>query len=105
MTETSAKFVHKVNKSEIPVCNIMGVDIAAIDMNWLLKFTEKYIKDLSGDYCCVSNVHTTVTSWEDKNYCTIQNGGILAMYRMEESWQFLMEVRFRLLEKSGDISK
>lgn len=79
MTETSAKFVHKVNKSEIPVCNIMGVDIAAIDMNWLLKFTEKYIKDLSGDYCCVSNVHTTVTSWEDKNYCTIQNGGILAI--------------------------
>ena len=79
MAEINMQFVHKVNKSEIPVCNIMGVNIAAIDMNWLLKFTEKYITDLSGDYCCVSNVHTTVTSWEDKDYCMIQNGGILAI--------------------------
>lgn len=79
MAETGEQFIHKVNKSKIPVCNIMGVDIAAIDMNWLLKFTEKYITDLSGDYCCVSNVHTTVISWEDKAYRMIQNGGILAI--------------------------
>lgn len=79
MTVTSEKYTHKVDKSIIPVCNILGVDIAAIDMDWLLVFTDKYIKDLSGDYMCVSNVHTLITAFEDKSYCNIQNGGIMAI--------------------------
>lgn len=54
--ENKRTYVHKVDKSKIPVCNIMGVNIAAINMDWLLDFTYKNIKDLSGDYCCVSNV-------------------------------------------------
>lgn len=70
---------HKVNKSAIPTVNILGVDIAAIDMDWLLRFTAQNIKALSGDYICVSNVHTTVTAHEDKEYQAIQNGGILAI--------------------------
>ena len=74
-----ATFEHKVDKSHIPVCNILGVNIAAINMQWLLDFTDKHIKELSGDYMCVSNVHTTVTSYEDKSYCDIQNGGIMAI--------------------------
>lgn len=73
------KFIHKVDKSKIPTCNIMGVEIAAINMDWLLKFTNKYIKSLSGDYMCVSNVHTTVTAYEDEGYKAIQNGGIMAI--------------------------
>ena len=73
------KFIHKVDKSEIPTCNIMGVEIAAINMDWLIKFTKKYVKDLSGDYMCVSNVHTTVTAYEDERYKAIQNGGIMAI--------------------------
>ena len=72
-------FQHKVDTTQIPVCNILGVNIAAINMDWLLDFTDKNIKELSGDYMCVSNVHTTVTSFEDKSYCDIQNGGILAI--------------------------
>ncbi len=72
-------FTHKVDRSQIPTCNIMGVDIAAIDMEWLLEFTHKNIKALSGDYCCVSNVHTTVTAWEDADYRKVQNGGIMAI--------------------------
>lgn len=79
MRDTVEKYVHKVDKSQIPTCNIMGVDIAAINMEWLLDFTHKNIKFLSGDYMCVSNVHTTVTSYEDKDYCAIQNGGIMAI--------------------------
>ena len=51
--EATMKYRHNVNKSEIPVCNILGVNIAAIDMNWLLDFTDKHIKELSGDYMCV----------------------------------------------------
>lgn len=79
MIKTNEKYTHKVDKSLIPVCNILGVNIAAIDMNWLMAFTDKYIKELSGDYMCVSNVHTTVTSFEDSSYCTVQNGGIMAI--------------------------
>lgn len=73
------EFTHKIDKTAIPVCNIMGVNVAAINMTWLLDFTEKNIADLSGDYMCVSNVHTTVVSYEDKNYCAIQNNAVLAI--------------------------
>lgn len=73
------KYQHGVDKNIIPTCNIMGVNIAAINMDWLLEFTDKYITQLSGDYMCVSNVHTTVTSYEDADYCAIQNGGIMAI--------------------------
>lgn len=75
----NCEYQHKVNKKEIPVCNILGVNIAAINMEWLLDFTDKNIKDLSGDYMCVSNVHTTVTSYDDPDYCAVQNGGIMAI--------------------------
>ena len=72
-------YIHAVDKSSIPTVNILGVDIAAINMKWLLSFTKKHIKYLSGDYICVSNVHTTVTSYEDASYRNVQNGGIMAI--------------------------
>lgn len=72
-------FVSRVDKSLIPTCSIMGVSLAAINMEWLIDFTKKYIKELSGDYLCVSNVHTTVMSYEDEAYCAVQNGGIMAI--------------------------
>lgn len=72
-------YKRKIDKTQIPVCNILGVDIAAVNMDWLLEFTEKHIRDLSGDYLCVSNVHTTVTAYEDEEYRTVQNGGIMAI--------------------------
>ncbi|WP_342042989.1 WecB/TagA/CpsF family glycosyltransferase [Bacillus sp. OTU2372] len=71
--------VSKVDKSKIPTCNILGVNIAAINMEWLIDFFNSNIKSLSGDYVCVSNVHTTVTSFEEPEYCAVQNGGILAI--------------------------
>lgn len=78
-TICNINYIRNVDKSKIPVCNILGVNIAAIDMNWAVEFFKKYIKKLSGDYVCVSNVHTTVTSYEDAEYCAIQNGGIMAL--------------------------
>lgn len=68
-----------IDKSEIPVCRIMGVNIAAINMEGLVAFTKTHIKELSGDYMCVSNVHTTVMSYDDPSYCAVQNGGIMAI--------------------------
>lgn len=73
------KFIHKVNKSQIPTCNILGVNIAAIDMQWLVDYLDSNIRLLSGDYICVSNVHTTVTAYEDPEYLKVQNGGIMAI--------------------------
>ena len=66
-------------KNLIPTCNIMGVNLAAIDMPWLIEFRKKHIKNLSGEYICVSNVHTTVMSYDDQGYCAVQNGGIMAI--------------------------
>lgn len=77
--EQRGTFEHKVDRALVPVCPILGVELAAIDMPWLLSFTEEHLKALSGDYICVSNVHTTVTAYEDPGYMEIQNGGIMAI--------------------------
>lgn len=76
---SSEKFVQKIDKSKIPVCNILGVNIAAINMKWLIDFTQNNIKNLSGDYMTVSNVHTTVTAMENAKYCDVQNGAVMAI--------------------------
>ena len=75
----SDEYKRKVNKSLIPICNIMGVNIAAINMEWLVKYLNENLADIKGDYICVSNVHTTVTSYEDASYCAVQNGGLMAI--------------------------
>ena len=77
--EDKKRMTREVLKKAIPTCNIMGVNIAAINMDWLLRFTDIHLKELSGDYMCVSNVHTTVTSYDNPDYCTVQNGGIMAI--------------------------
>ena len=93
-------YKRKVDKAEIPICNIMGVNIAAINMKWLLYYLEKNLSNLKGDYICVSNVHTTVMSYEESSYCAIQNGGIaldfihsdrsiFKIVDLDEAWAFL----------------
>ena len=72
--EGAAQYCRKVDKREIPVCPILGVNIAVINMNWLLKYLAQNIHQLQGDYICVSNVHTTVVSYEDADYRAVQNG-------------------------------
>lgn len=73
------EYIRKVDKTKIPVCNILGVNISAINMGWLLKYLEENIADLGGDYMCVSNVHTTVTAYDNPEYLKVQNGGIMAI--------------------------
>ena len=63
----------------IPTVNILGVDIAAVNMTWLIKFTCDYIDTLSGEYVCVDNVHTVVMSYEDEEYRIIQNNSIMCI--------------------------
>lgn len=73
------QYSRKVDKSQIPTYNVMGVHIAAINMEWLLEYLDENIDDLHGDYICVSNVHTTVTAFENPTYRAIQNNGLMAI--------------------------
>lgn len=79
MENKTKTYQRKTDKSLIPVCNILGVNIAAINKKWLYRFTVQNIKELSGDYMCVANVHTTVMASENRRYCQIQNGGVMAI--------------------------
>ena len=60
-------------------CNILGVNIAVTNMNDTVRYIEDNLEELKGNYICVSNVHTTVMSYEDEEYRNIQNGGALAL--------------------------
>lgn len=72
-------YKREVSKKDIPVCDILGVQIAAINMTWLVKYLLTNLEGLSGDYLCVSNVHTTVLAFHDEKYRKVQNGGIMAI--------------------------
>ncbi len=66
-------------KNNIPVVEILGVKIAAINMDYLMKYTEENLGNMSGDYICASNVHTTVMSYENKEYRDVQNNALMAI--------------------------
>lgn len=72
-------FKRIIDKNKIPICRILGVDIAAINMEWLLDFISENINKLSGDYITVSNVHTTVIAYKDPSYCMVQNGSVMSI--------------------------
>lgn len=78
-TAYDSTYLRSADKASIPVCNIMGVDIAAINMEWLVGYLSDHVEKLSGDYICVSNVHTVVTAYENPEYRKVQNGGIMAI--------------------------
>ena len=42
-------------------------------------YIEEHIEELRGSYICVSNVHTTVTGYEEEDYRNIQNTAALAL--------------------------
>lgn len=60
-------------------CNILGVNIAVTDMEHTVQFIMQNIEKLRGKYICVSNVHTTVMAYEDKDYRNVQNSAVLAL--------------------------
>lgn len=72
-------FCRKIDKCEIPACPIMGVNIAAVNMEWTVSYISENLSELSGDYIAVANVHTTVTAYEDPEYMEIQNNAAMAI--------------------------
>lgn len=61
------------------ICNILGVNIIVTNLNEIVNYIEENLYKLRGNYICVSNVHTTVTAYEDEEYREIQNSGALVL--------------------------
>lgn len=60
-------------------CKILGVNINVMNMNDVVEYIEDNIQNLKGKYICVSNVHTTVMSYENPQYKDVQNNAILRL--------------------------
>ena len=60
-------------------CNILGVNINVTNMKETVNEIETNLNRVKGNYICMTNVHTTVISYEDKEYREIQNGGYMAL--------------------------
>ena len=59
--------------------SILGVNIAVTNMDEVVNFIYDNIDNLKGKYICVSNVHTTVMSYENEEYKNVQNSAILRL--------------------------
>lgn len=60
-------------------CDVMGVHIAVTNMGRTIAMIEDQLEEWRGKYICVANVHTTVTSYDDRSYRKIQNNAVMAL--------------------------
>lgn len=60
-------------------CKILKTNINVTNMSDTLEYISAHIDELRGRYICVSNVHTTVMSYENVRYRAIQNGAAMAL--------------------------
>lgn len=60
-------------------CEILKTNINVTNMHETLAYIETHKDELRGKYICVSNVHTTVMSYEDEKYRKIQNSAAMAL--------------------------
>ena len=58
---------------ELQYCEILKTNINVTNMQDTLAYIGARIDALRGSYICVSNVHTTVMSYESEHYRTVQN--------------------------------
>ena len=64
---------------ELQHCEILKTNINVTNMSDTIKYIDGHRDDLRGKYICVSNVHTTVMSYENEEYRKIQNGAAMAL--------------------------
>lgn len=60
-------------------CKILGTDINVTDMEQTVQYLSHNLDELRGKYICVSNVHTTVMAYRDKDYRKVQNQAAMAL--------------------------
>ena len=68
-----------MDKSGLKYCPILNTNISVTNMEETLSYIFENLVQLSGDYICVSNVHTTVMSFQNESYRVIQNSGAMAL--------------------------
>lgn len=66
-------------KDQLTYCKILGTNINVTNMEDTIAYITDNLEELKGDYICVSNVHTTVMAYRDKEYRRVQNGGAMAL--------------------------
>lgn len=66
-------------KRKLRYCKILNTNINVTDMQETVAYLTDNLEQLRGDYVCVSNVHTTMMAYWDKNYNTVQNSGAMAL--------------------------
>ncbi len=64
---------------ELQYCEILKTNINVTNMQDTLAYIGARIDALRGSYICVSNVHTTVMSYENEHYRTVQNSAAMAL--------------------------
>lgn len=68
-----------MEKNNLIYCPILKTNINVTNMEDTMTYIFDNIKELKGDYICVSNVHTTVMAFHDEEYRLIQNSGVMAL--------------------------
>ena len=64
---------------DLRYCEILKTRINVTNMRDTLAYLQAHINELRGRYICVSNVHTTIMSYENGQYRAIQNGAAMAL--------------------------
>ncbi len=68
-----------MNKKDLQYCRILKTNINVTNMEDTIAYLTENLEQLKGDYVCVSNVHTTVMAFRDKEYRMIQNSAAMAL--------------------------
>lgn len=96
-------FVRKIDKSQIPTCNILGINFANITKSQLIEYVSDNLENIKGDYLCISNVHTTMMSYENEDYKKVQNGGLMTLADGMPLSKIGKKRGFSQMEKSQDM--
>lgn len=66
-------------KKNLRYCRILNTNINVTTMEETVEYLSENLEGLRGNYICVSNVHTTMMSFRDKDYNLVQNSGAMAL--------------------------
>lgn len=66
-------------KKVLRYCRILNTNINVTTMQDTVDYLTENLEELRGNYICVSNVHTTMTSFRDAAYNMVQNSGAMAL--------------------------
>ena len=68
-----------MNQKDLKYCTILKTNINVTNMEDTIAYITENLERLKGDYICVSNVHTTVMAFRDKEYRMVQNSAAMAL--------------------------